>query len=255
MATSLQTFAHLGLGAFCLSSLVVGARLARLHLRTGERPELLASIALVCIGPVGFVGSVICASAEAAMPGLGVAIWSIASVALAVGSTAVFGFTRAVFHPTSEAARAALIGAATALAICLVGEGFATGFRAEGAASGFTRTADWIRTGGLLWGGISSLAEFLAARRRLALGLADSSIALRLGLWGIGLVGVGVVGAIDSAVKLVGSPPPGLADGLLLVNACAGLMAATAVHLAFHPGRLTLRLESLFRLRATAPGR
>ena len=233
---SMQVVAFIGVGAFCAVSAWVGLRLLLLFARTGRGPERDGAVALLGIGPLGFGLTVLSGQLPPSSLVLACAIWALAAACLAAGTTAAYAFTYRVFHPESAAARFTLFAAATVLAVCWIGEGLVAHFRADLPGSGFTRLADFVRTGALLWGAVASLRQWFPARRRVQIGLSDRGVADRFLLWGVGLAAVGAAGLVDSIAKLVGLSASGQ-PALLLMNASTGALAALALYLAFVPAQ------------------
>lgn len=245
----MQVLGFLGVGAFCVVSTWVGLRLLLLFARTGRGPERDGAVALLGIGPLGFGLTVLSGQLPPSSLVLACALWALAAAFLAAGTTAAYAFTWRVFHPDSAVARAALVAAAICLLVCWVGEGLVAHFRADLPGSGFTRLADFVRTGALLWGAVASLRQWVAARRRFLIGLAEQKVADRFLLWGLGLAAVGAAGLVDSTAKLAGVNAS-VHPAILLMNAGAGVLAAVALYLTFVPAQPLAWLR-----RAEAPAR
>jgi drug/metabolite transporter (DMT)-like permease len=106
----LTSLSWAGLGLFCVVSLVVGIRLLRLNRVTGLRPELIASVALLGIGPFGFAPALFSPQLVELSPDLGDATWAAAFVCLNLGTTAAYLFTQQVFRPGRPAVLAMVGG-------------------------------------------------------------------------------------------------------------------------------------------------
>lgn len=227
----------LGIGAFTLASLIVGARLLALAARTRGLAEAALGAALF-LGGVGYLLIVIAvrgvAHAHAALPlVVGNLLLHAGSMALAIG-------TWRVFRPAARwpVAMVGAIGAvlATSFAIRLAhlqvipppAEVFWPSTLAGAAA--------------YAWSAAESLRFWSMMRRREALGLADRAVTRRFGLWGLCTAcAVGMHGAtmIDRMIS-----SDALAPATVAVSSALGLVAAISVWLAFFPRSVRARARA-----------
>jgi hypothetical protein len=228
--------------AFVIVSGVVGTRLLRLAWRSGAVPELALGVAFVGVGAIGYPIGLL--SVLPGMPELAARpLFAASQLATAIGSAAVFEFTRSVFRPDSRWAVGLVRGAAlvlgfqAAFGVARAIEGdpaqFAVpdlGFSLRQALTAFSyawTAAEALRYRGLL-------------ERRLALGLAEAEVVNRFLLWAIAGGGGAFTGSFTmSVVSLTGAVP--FEDPLALAAVgLGGLVAALCTALAFTPPRAYL---------------
>ncbi len=223
--------AWFGYTLFCLASVAVGARLLRLWARSRQAPELLAALALLGIGPLGFGLSIASIHLHGVAPGLGDATWAFAAAALTLGGSCVFLFTQQVFHPRSRFVRRLAWAAGGLFTGLLLAEAVTHGFPADEPAGPPMRAANWLRTAGLLWGAAAALRYRSQLVRRVALGIGDAGALARLLGWALALGAAGLASGIDASTKL-------LTDALelpwlKLVDAALGTVSAAFLWRAF----------------------
>jgi len=222
----------IGYGWFILTCLVVGARVLRLALRTGQLPEWALGIVLFVSGGLGypllFVGSL--AFLPEALKGIS---FGGGLVALSVGSAALYLFNWRVFHPDSVWARLLFVGVLIVFFVSFLAEALTTGFAGE-------RNLIWYVLGTVTraipygWAAVESLYHHARLRRALRFGLVDPMVVDRFRLWGLGAAAIFTSFTLVFVSGLIGNPtshPP----ELVAVVACLGIPAAIATALAFQP--------------------
>ena len=237
---------QLGGAAFILMSLVIGARLSLLWLRTRQLPELLIGGGMLLLAGVGYPISAVARELPDLAEGVRASLGAIAGVAGALGLIASSSFTWLLFRRGVAWANA-LLGALAAGALgVLVAESLA---------------GSWARGGALFWCwlpfGISVCYgwAFLECaryhrmlRRRLAIGLADPVVTDRFRLYAAATLLALVVNVIGQVfwwrgVEMLTDP----VGSLLLAVLGAG--SSVLMCLAFLPPRAYLERV---RLRAGA---
>lgn len=222
----------IGYGWFILTCLVVGARVLRLALRTGQIPEWALGIVLFVSGGLGY--SLLFVGSLAFLPGeLKGGTFAAGLVALCVGSAALYLFNWRVFRPNSVWAALLFAGALFVLISSFLVELLTTGFAGE-------RDLIWYAVGTVTravpygWAAAESLHHHARLRRSLRYGLADPMVVDRFRLWGLGAAAIFTSFTIVFVSGLIGEPtshPP----ELVAVVACLGIPSAIATALAFHP--------------------
>lgn len=242
MSAFLESFVGIGFLAFAVASSVVGVRLLLLWRRTRELPELLIGLGVLGIGPVGFGFLTVGELCVAGAPGLARVLIGTGLAAMSVGSGAKYVFNWRVYHPQSGLLRAFVGAACALLAVCLVWEWQATGFRTlvRPGPSYFLRIS--LQVGCLLWGSCEALNYWGRMRRRLRLGLADPVVANRFFLWGFGAGAAGVGSAVGGLVQWWTDLPPVELPWVMLSSSLHGLAAAVAMWLAFVPNAWYTRM-------------
>lgn len=238
MNTRVSVLWVIGFGSFTLASLLVGARLLALAARTRALAEAAFGTALF-LGGAGYLllvlGFRVVAAESAPLPlAVGNLLLHIGSMALAVG-------TWRVFHPAEHwpGAVVAAIGAVLATSFALRLESL----RVVPPPASVFWTSTLAGAAAYAWSGAESLRYWGMMRRREALGLADSGITQRFGLWGlctacaVGMHAASVVGRV-----LAGDAMPPAA---VVASSALGLVAAVSLWLAFFPRRGHARTEHL----------
>ena len=221
-----------GYGWFILTCLVVGARVLRLALRTGQIPEWALGIVLFVSGGLGysllFMGSLAFLPVE-----LKELTFAAGLVALSVGSAALYLFTWRVFRPDRVWAFFVFAAALFLMISSFVIEALTTGFAGE-------RSLLWYSVGTVTravpygWVALESFHHFARLRRALRFGLADPMVVDRFRLWGLGAAAIFTSFTLVFVSGLVGTPtshPP----ALVALVACLGIPSAVAMALAFNP--------------------
>ncbi len=229
----LGTLAIIGFGSFVTASLVVGARLLAIAMRTGKAPELAIGAAFFGGGGCGY-GLIVVAYALRVLPE------AVVPIAVLVGNTAASFGAIALAFGVWRIFRAADRWPLLLIAAIVVPLALSLGGRlmdiARLPASTFVF---WTFTAGscasYAWSTYESLRFHAMLRRRMRIGLADANLARRFLLWGIaggGAVGIHVCAAANRFVDANGIHP-----ALLLAQAVFGLAAAIGIWLAFFPPR------------------
>lgn len=223
----------IGFGSFVLASAVVGLRLLRIALRTGQTPEFAIGTALFAGGGVGY-GLVVLAFAAQAFP-LSVVPIAVLGGTLCASFGAValaFGVWR-IFRPRQRWPLAVVGGIAAVLALSLAAR------VAQLAQVPASTPVFWSFTAGsaaaYLWSAIESLRFHALMRRRLRIGLGDPAIAARFLLWGVSAcaaLGIHLCSAINRHLD-----PSTLPAALVGIQSGFGLVAAAGIWLAFFPPR------------------
>jgi hypothetical protein len=236
------SFYLVGTLAFVLISLVIGTRLVRLSLRTGERPELYLGLGILGTAVLGYgmqIGSVLVRGGPDGdnVTPLAVGLTAVGKFLHDAGVTLVLFFVLTVFRKDDRRARA-LFGAATLLIWTgVIGLGFTTGYRDI-----FERNLFWWLEYAViwtypLWGAFESLRYHAMMRKRQRLGLADPLVANRFLLWALGSLGTFAATWLASWPMVL--PDPTAARGLETFNylstAAVGIATVTIYLLAFLP--------------------
>ncbi len=234
----MQILATLCLLLFVASTTVVGGRLLWVGATTRRSPELLLGLGSLLIGTIGMPLSV-----ASGFGGPAGQVWAplwIASEALTqMGIVCMYAFTQRVFRPRVGWARAIVVAAAIALATCLIGA--ARRFVAAPpdalsvvAAGGWMLACQILYGGAFAWSAAEGLHQFVASRRRLALGLADPLVTDRFRLFAIyGIASTGI--SIANAVAVVLGLDISVSLLVLLPLALLAPIAAGAMYLAILP--------------------
>lgn len=223
-----------GLGLFCVVSLIVGVRLIRLYWRTKEPPELLGSLALLGIGPLGFAPAVFSPQLVGTSPGVADGTWAAAFICINLGTVTAYMFTQQVFRPGQASSIGIVVVVSFLLSGCWLTELATTGFAADRPAGPAVRVSDLVRTLGLLWGAGESLRYYRMMRKREQLGLGDPVVMHRMLWWGIGIGSAGAVGVINVAMRVAEAHAYEMA-WLTLLTSAGGTAAAFGLLRAFAP--------------------
>lgn len=219
-----------GMGLFTASSLVTGVRLLALARRTRAMPELAIGVALLAGGGLAFPILVLASRALPQAPRIGILGLTVGTFLSHLGAASLALAVRHLFRPESGWARALHLS----LTAVLAGAIAARVFEPERVPS----------PGYVFWPGMLaslacyawSAAESFARARRLQRQAAAGETAARARgyvMWGVAataacgiFAGVIVGRAID---------PLGFPDGIVIVQAALGVVAATGILLAFLP--------------------
>ncbi len=180
-----------GLALFMLTALVVGLRLFGLFLRTRRLPELLLSVALLCVGflpfAVGTAAKLLVTGSEGARFGFTIA----GLVVETAGVLSLVAFAWRVFHADRAWAKvvAAVLAAAMVAAVAgEIGSGQLLRYSdAEPISGPIIPLALAARGLGPAWVSVECLRYHGMLRRRLRLGLAEPLVVHRVLLWGTAL--------------------------------------------------------------------
>lgn len=244
-------FAALATLAFVAVSALLGVRLLLLARRTRALPELALGIAFLLVGALGYPLGLLSA-AQAAPEPLARAGFALSNLAVAVGSAAVFVFTRVVFRPDARWARA-LVSLAAGLLAAQAAFGVARALRGDPASFGVPDLGFSLRQAltafSYGWTAVEALRYHALLRRRLVLGLAEVALVNRFALWAIAGAGAFSGSAVMSGVSLTGAAP--WEDPLALsAVGLGGVVAAVCAALAFMPPRAYLAWLRRRALRA-----
>jgi hypothetical protein len=178
----MERLAQIGGGAYCIVAFVIGVRLIRLSARTRQLPELLIGMGVLFLAGLGYPLSAVARE----IPSLGASsratLGAAAGLLAVVGLVANTGFTWIIF-------RRAVPWASTLFAS--VGLGAAGLFVAQSVAGGWRDGAlfwAWLPIGIMIsfgWAFVECGRYYLLLRRRLHLGMADSVVTNRFGLYAV----------------------------------------------------------------------
>ncbi|MBW2243072.1 MAG: hypothetical protein JRH01_13895 [Deltaproteobacteria bacterium] len=228
----------IGFGLFCAASLWVGLRLLSLWWRTREMPELLAGLALLLIGPLGFGCVVLSDVLNPHSEWAADVTWAFAAACVNLGSAACYAFSRRVFRPDDSTVRWLVATVFFALAACWCVELWTHHFDSSEPSGPATRLADWLRCGALGWAAFESLLYAQKLKQRARIGLAEPGLRRRFILWGVAMGASAFTSMIDATTKLFVTRALDF-PALTLLNACVGMLAAACLFLAFYPSRST----------------
>ena len=236
------SFYLVGTLAFVLVSLVIGTRLVRLSLRTGERPELYLGLGILGTAVFGYGIQIVSVLVRGGPDGTNVTPLAVGLTAAGkllhdAGVALVLFFVLTVFRKDDRRARVVFGMAVLVLWTGTLGLGFTTGYRDI-----FERNLFWWLEYAViwtypLWGAYESLRYHGMMRKRQRLGLADPLVANRFLLWALGSLGTFAATWLASWPMVL--PDPTVARGLetfnYLATAAVGIATVTAYSLAFLP--------------------
>lgn len=226
---------------FVVSCSSVGVRLLWLAKVGGGRPALLCGNGFCLIAILGFPLGVLSGHGLGTVGEVQLPLMAISLLANALGIASFFVFTVHVFRPRALWAHT-LAGAAiagTAMAGVAIVSALAL---APSDAPSFRVTWGWSLTFQALcalcffWMGVEGLAEWRMARRRVALGLSDPAVSMRLLMWGVFGVSTTLLCSVLLAVQLAGHASPTSLPAQL-GQAVFGLVSSAAATSAFFPPR------------------
>ncbi len=234
----LDVLSAIGVAAFGLVSLAVGARLLLLAARTHAIPELAIGTGFVVGVLLGFVPETLLYSTDLVPEPWVRPLTRLAEISIRVCAVAILVFTWRVFAPDALYARVVVAG----LALVMIATHVMAPYGAHHAETVAERV--WVqwsfvaRTAALLWGTFEAMRYWAASRRRVAIGLTDPVISNRFLLWGVAM---GAASFIMGSMLL--APVFGLAASdirWLLVESAFGSLAAFAIWLTFFPPKAYL---------------
>lgn len=221
--------ALLGVSAFAVVSLFVGARLLALSIRTRRLPERLLGLSLFSAGGVG-TGLVVLSGVAS---GSRATLQSAGAVAIHLGVAALGVFTWRVFRPGF--AGATLVAACVALLALSRCADAVSGHYFGVERSDLSITVDYCgRIVLYAWATFESLRQYSLARRRVRTGLVEPLVANRFLLWALG---TGAALCIWFHVFLQELARRSDATETYLVIAALGTACAVSIWLAFFPPR------------------
>jgi hypothetical protein len=218
-----------GFLAVVVTSFAVGFRLLWLGSRTRQLPELMIGGAFVWVG--GVPGAIVAfaddgtGNAFLAHGGLFAAM----SLSTLVGASMLAVFTWRVFRPVE---RWGVVAFGCILAGLVAGYGSAALAGVAGSPRAWSLLGVGVafKIATYAWAVAEATREYIAARRRCALGLTAPIVANRMLLWSIGLGAVLAIW-IHEAITMATGPTP----ASFLVVAVFGFVCAGALWLAFFP--------------------
>lgn len=234
-AGGMERLLGLGIVVMIAADAIVGTRLLLLARRTRQVPELAFGLSFLLLGVVGYPLSI--AARRAADPG---GMLAAALTAQNLACLAMYVATWRSFRAGDPWARGAVVTAACAFALSLLGDSLATGrwdFRDGGPAYylGFV-----ARAAAFVWAALEASRYHAMLRRRLALGLADPVLVDRFRLWALASASISLGFAVFLLGRLftanVAESPP-----VLAASSVVGIAAGAAVLLAFAPPAAYLR--------------
>jgi hypothetical protein len=236
----LDLVAGIGGGAFVLASLFVGGRLLIAGLRRRELPELAIGAGLFLSAGLGYPLMMTAQLGRDLPDEVRTTLLLAHMLCNLFGLGGLTVFTRRVFRPDASWALALtgalLLGEAAAMLAQMLGPG----------AIAFLETAQgpWVGNTyiGLVilgWSGGESVWHHRMLKRRVALGLADSVVAERVGLWGYAMLTAATISASALILTAFGVEIAGTAIGALVVGPL-GLVCASLIWLAFMPPKAYL---------------
>jgi hypothetical protein len=234
----LGALAAIGFGSFVLASAIVGLRLLRIAVRTGEASELAIGTALFAGGGIGH-GLIVLSFGLHAFPA------SVMPIAVLIGNAAAsagaialsFGVWR-IFRPADRWPHTA-IAAIIALLVLSLFERMR--LLTTIPTTPFVFWSFTIASGATYgWSALESLRFHAMLQRRMRLGLADAAMARRFLLWGIAGGAAFVIHVLSMVNRFL--DPTTIAPPLLVVQDGLGVAAAIGIWLAFFPPR---RMQSV----------
>lgn len=165
--------------------LIVGTRLLLLARRSGALPELLIGGGLALVGLAKIVSVI-----------LGTAAW-VNMLSLALTSMSHILFYLVWWYVFRRQTRWAVLLCAGAAAALIAAFGYQTHLGWQTTGSGWGTWYNYVRTqvasAGFAWGAFECLSYHRRLRRRIPLGLAKPSTALRFLLWGMSMMATLVI--------------------------------------------------------------
>lgn len=230
-----------GLVAFVATSLVVGLRILLLATRTKKLPETCVGLSLVLAGGVGLALAVVPDIQPDLSPDSLFVIYELSSGLSHVGYVFLYVFVWRVFRPREKWA-AVLFGLSTT-ALVVSGFGMALELQPGQALSGRNAIGGlwfWMSLASrfvvYVWATIESFRYHAMLKRRLVLGLAETSVVARFFHWGIctsAIVGIW----INIAAQQLLVDFAWVQASTDLISALLGFVVSGALWYAFFPTR------------------
>lgn len=235
----------LGFVALIVTSLGVGGRLLWLGSRTRRLPELMIGGAFIWAGGLPGLLLVLVEDGSGSGPAAHGGVLAAISLSLLLGVSMLCVFTWRVFRSNGWGG---LVTFACIEAGLVIGHGGGA-LAALTPGSSHAATFLWIgvafRIAAYAWAVAETTREWLAARRRCAIGLTDPIVANRMLLWAIGLGAVLAIWVHEAVTLAMGGGP-----GSYPVIALLGFLCSGSLWLAFFPPAAYQR-----RLAASGSGR
>jgi len=227
----------LGLGAFVVTSLVIGLRLVRLAATTRQLPEASMGISLLASSCIG-TGALVLTQV---IPDISVSAsyWLIqfANAFSHIGYIALLVFVWRVFRPGEAWANALFALCLAGLLVGYVGEAVHLEVGAPAGRNAWLFLTLGARTLAYAWGSVESFRYYGLLRRRIALGLGEPQIANRFLMWGIATSAGLTIWFIGIALTALGPSNLAALESTFLLVAICGFVFAIALWLAFMPPR------------------
>ena len=181
----MQILGLLCVSLYCLASVIVGVRLARLARRTGELLETMIGTALLSGGMIGYPASVASQLLAFGAPDVAFPIAVVGSVGLTVAAVCVLVAWWKIYHPASQwAPWVVSVWTMLLVAVFVVRLRLPVAEMAPG--SNPWEPLRSVAQGGayaaMVWSGVRYYALL---RRRMRLGIADPVVANRIWLWNV----------------------------------------------------------------------
>lgn len=231
----LKPFLPIGMAAFILASLLVGARLLLMARRTRQLPELAIGLAFFLAGGLGYVCNFLSSQKADALGDAAGWVGALGLLSINVGVGGLWIFTWRVFHRESVAARTVVYVALAALAASFVGHYASNGLGPRSFEGGWFWLGFPVRSLGFGWTGFEALRYYGLMRRRARLGLADAQVTHRILMWGLGASAIFVSFSVTGVSLVLGSGPFSLLPSTVL--SVLGLTTAVLIWRAFFPRR------------------
>ena len=225
--------ALIGFGSFVVASAVVGLRLLRIAIRTGEASELAIGTALFAGGGIGHGLIVLSFGLHAFSPSVMPIAVLVGNASASVGAIAlVFGVWR-IFRPADRWPQAVV---AAIVALLLISLFERLRLLAMVPAPPIVFWTFTVASGAsYAWSALESMRFHAMLQRRMRIGLADAAMARRFLLWGIAGSAALAIHILSVANRFL--DPGTIAPALLIVQDALGLTAAIGIWLAFFPPR------------------
>jgi hypothetical protein len=220
----------LGFAAFTFTSFVVGFRLLAIGWRSGQIPELTIGASFVLGGGLGGLLGLVGARLQVLLGSPVQPVLAVSNLALQAGVACLAVFTWRVFRPRDAWARALFATCVAGLAVSFLGRLVTADFTTSRG-----NALEWLGLGARIavytWALGETLREYLAARRRCSIGLAEPLVANRFLLWGIGLGSILAIWLYSAAMMAADRR----SESSWLVMAVFGFACAGSLWLAFFP--------------------
>ncbi len=181
----MQIFGLLCVSLYCLASVIVGLRLARLARQTREVPEIMIGSALLSGGMIGYPAGVAASLLASVAPAAALPIAVAGALGLTVAAACILVAWWRIYHPASRWGPWVVSAWTSFLAVLFVMHlGRPVAEMVPGASS-------WEPLRSVVQGGAytaiawSGFRYYALLRRRMRVGLADPVVANRIWLWNV----------------------------------------------------------------------
>lgn len=233
MPSNMKILGLLGFVALILTSFGVGFRLLWMGSRTRQLPELMIGGAFIFAGGIPGLLIALAADASGALSATHGGLLAAASVSLLLGASMLTFFTWRVFRATERWGAALFACIVAGLAVGHLGNALSAIGPTGALSPGLTWIGVSFRIAAYAWAVAEAAREYLAARRRCAIGLTDPLVANRMLLWAIGLGAVLAIWVHEAATLAAGGGQT--TSFSYLVVAVLGFVCAGTLWLAFFP--------------------